>query len=138
MGRGECKRYVEDANKRVRRDIKKLRQSSALNSLIKTGEKVKKEEMKKKKKKKKKKKVEKKKKEEEDQVDDSNKRFTVMAKTDPDLFNKSSRNAFIGVYITFGAKMSRFLGLKSGQRILIGHYGVPPDEDSNLYLKLRP
>merc|ERR1712105_49176 len=103
----------------VRRDIKKLRQSSPLNRLIKTGEEEEEEE-------------------EEDQVDDGNKRFTVMAKTDPDLFNKSSRNAFIGVYITFGAKMSRFLGLKSGQRILIGHYGVPPDEDSNLYLKLRP
>merc|ERR1712074_261180 len=105
--------------------------SSSLNMLIKTGEKVKK-------KKKWKKKGEEEEEGGEDQVDDVNKRFTVMAKTDPDLFNKSSRNAFIGVYITFGAKMARFLGLKTGQRILIAHYGVPPAEDSNLYLKLQP
>ena len=111
--RGECKKYVDDANRDVLKDINR-RRTSALKRLNKIGEKVFKK-------------------------DHPNriKRFSIKAKTDPSLLNKP-HNAFIGVYITFGERMSPFLSLKSGQHILIAHYGVAPPEDSNLYLKLRP
>ena len=65
------------------------------------------------------------------------KRFIIKAQTDGDILNKS-HNSFVGVYITFGHRMSSFLSLKPDQYILIAHLGVAPSEDSNLYLKLRP
>ena len=65
------------------------------------------------------------------------KRFIIKAQTDAKILNKS-HNSFIGIYITFGHHMSRFLSLKPDQHILIAHLGVPPSEDSNMYLKLRP
>ena len=65
------------------------------------------------------------------------KRSILKAQTDANLLNKS-HNSFIGIYITFGHHMSRFLSLKPDQHILIAHLGVPPSEDFNMYLKLRP
>ena len=65
------------------------------------------------------------------------KKLVTKARVDQHLL--AVKTPFVGIYITFGENMAKFFNLKKDQIILVGVYGVPPDElDTDFYLKLTP
>ena len=45
----------------------------------------------------------------------------------------------LGIYVTFGRKMAKFLAIEENQIILVGHYGFPTSETpQNYFLKITP
>ena len=45
----------------------------------------------------------------------------------------------LGIFVRFGRKMSKFLGVDENQMILIGHYGFPTTETpQNYFIKISP
>merc|ERR1712105_396601 len=54
------------------------------------------------------------------------KRFINKAKIDSKLVQNRRKGPFVGVYITCGEFMSRFLNLKPNQHILVASLGLPP------------
>ena len=56
-----------------------------------------------------------------------------------DQSNLIPNSPLLGIFVRFGRKMSRFLGVDENQIILIGHYGFPTTETpQNYYIKITP
>ena len=50
----------------------------------------------------------------------------------------SKNRPFLGIFVTFGRRMARFLNVKQSQYVLIGHFGFPTLNFPDYYLKLSP